>query len=999
MIYVLKKVTQLLLLFLAFQMLFACTTRKKRGDQGLLKKAWHNMNAEYNGYFNANEIMEETVLLLAEQHEDNYNQRLDMFPFLEASNPSVAYEELDRAIEKVTVVSRLHPYSNWTDDCYLLAGQAQFLKRDYETAEKTFRFLVNEYRPRPKRRKKAKNMTAEELEQARKEDEEYAKRGPKVEKTAEQEKRERNLARKEATKERDRLRKQRDKERKQARRQREKERKQRQRNRKKGIRTPRVTRDTAKTEPTPEVKDPVVDEGPIGMISIFSDQQELGLTDEPYGKKAGSYALKHRPAFQEGRLWLAWTLIKRDAFDQAQLILSDLRNNRGTFAGVRRKALAVQAFLYLENDEPALAIPYLNEAGDAARDRNERARYFYIAGQLHQQLNEAGPAYAAFEKVIKEKPEYPLEFGARLNMAQNAFMSGSGSAEEALKKLEKLLKDEKNAEYESQLYFSMANVALRNKDQKTGMAYLRKALSSPSAQPGNKVEAYALLGKLSYDDSDYLSAKLYYDSTLTFMPKSDLRYEDTKRLRDNLVDIASYITEIELKDSLLRIGALSEEERLKIAEERLSRQVEELRRKKAPSGDPDEGRNRIADPGASDYWAYDPREVRRAARDFTRKFGDRKLEDNWRRSERSNANTFDDDQQVAEDENAAIIITEEEAAKMLQGIPVETKDRELMKLELQKAYFNLGRLYRNKLEDNALTVKTLEKMHERFPRINDEAESWYYLYLAHFDLGNTAKANSYKQQLQEKWPNTKYAKILNDPSYASTVLSEEAKLEREYAAIYQTFEAGNFPKAYADAKAKGNSLLGQHPLKPKYALLAAMAGANVEGKDAYVAALKQLISQYPDTEEETRAKEILRLLGVSGASLPGGTTAVAGGKFKPGPNELHYMVLVFDNRDIDLNKAKIAVSDYNTKYHKLDRIRVTNVYLGRDNSTPVLVMRKFKNQEEAMKYYNGALQNKEDFVSRTEVDYKLYPVSQSNYREILKARNVAGYEDFFKDNY
>ncbi|MEL6142106.1 MAG: hypothetical protein AAFU67_10855, partial [Bacteroidota bacterium] len=350
----LRKLTQLLLLLLAFQFFLGCTTQKRRDEQGIIGKAWHNMNAHFNGYFNAKEILEESLVILEEQHVDNFNQQLDMFPFMSTDNPNVVYEELDRAVEKVTVVTRTHPYSNWTDDCYLLAGQAQFLKRDYETAEKTFRFLVNEYRPRPKRKKGKNRGKPGEVE----EDE---PRGVQIERTREQSRKDRIRARNEAKKERERYNKQLQKERKKANKQREKERKQRIRDRKRGIRTPRVTRDTSKTkivevEPEKPEADELEDDGPIGMISIFNKTRDLGLKDEAYGEKAGSYFLKHRPSFQEGRLWLAWTLIKRDNYDQAQLILDDLRNDRGTYADVRRVGLAVQAFLFLESNRPAEAI-------------------------------------------------------------------------------------------------------------------------------------------------------------------------------------------------------------------------------------------------------------------------------------------------------------------------------------------------------------------------------------------------------------------------------------------------------------------------------------------------------------------------------------------------------------------------------------------------------------------------------------------------------------------
>ncbi|MEM9931512.1 MAG: hypothetical protein AAF840_17025, partial [Bacteroidota bacterium] len=88
-----NKVTRFLFLLLAFQIaVSSCASTKRRDEQGALGKLWHNMNSHYNGYFNAKEIMTETLLSIDEQHVDNYTQRLKMFPFLELQNTSTVAE-------------------------------------------------------------------------------------------------------------------------------------------------------------------------------------------------------------------------------------------------------------------------------------------------------------------------------------------------------------------------------------------------------------------------------------------------------------------------------------------------------------------------------------------------------------------------------------------------------------------------------------------------------------------------------------------------------------------------------------------------------------------------------------------------------------------------------------------------------------------------------------------------------------------------------------------
>jgi hypothetical protein len=179
-----------------------------------------------------------------------------------------------------------------------------------------------------------------------------------------------------------------------------------------------------------------------------------------------------------------------------------------------------------------------------------------------------------------------------------------------------------------------------------------------------------------------------------------------------------------------------------------------------------------------------------------------------------------------------------------------------------------------------------------------------------------------------------------------------------------------------------------------------MITGKLQGRAAYVSSLQQVVAQHDNTPEQSRAREILRLLGEGGASLPGrGKAGAGGGNFKESMDEIHYVLFVFADPEIKLNEIKIEVEDYNQKYHKLDRLRSTPIYIGRENQTPVLVLRRFKTGEEAMTYYRTSQQNAGEFLGQSKPEFALYPVSQTNYREILKARSFAGYGEWFDANY
>ena len=869
-----------------------CRSTKSREDQSALAKAWHNTNAHYNGYFNAREIIDESLLALNDQHTDNYNQRLELFPFLAVDNPAGVSGELDRAIEKVAIVVKKHPYSNWTDDSYLLVGQAQLLKQDYESAERTLNFAVTEFRPRPKQEKVKKGERPETDE-----DEDGFESRREVETTQAESRQDRLRARRDAQRERARTIKQREKEAKAAQKQREKDRKEKIRNRKKGIRTPTgpATPDSTllagiENEPEPVTPEPEeLEEGPIGMISIFSnrDGADQGGSGE-YGKKAGSYVLKHRPAHQESRLWLAWTLIKRDNFDRAQIILEDLRNDRGTYAAVRRKAIAVQAYLYLEQERLEEAIPYLEAAAEVAEERNERARYYYIAGQLYQELNQPAGALADFEQVVAARPAYELELGARINMAQNAYLSGGGSPDEAIRTLERMTKEEKNLPYESQLLYAMAGIAMRSGDDAAGADYLRRALDSPNGGADTRIEAYQLLGDLADAEGDYLAAKLYYDSTLQVMGQTDTRFAGTTDRRDRLTGVATSLQDITLKDSLLRIGTLDEGGRRRWAEE-----VFELRRATNSAANYSTPNTRgsipvsnpIASGGNSNngsaFWGYDNQTIKRGGRDFSRRWGDRSLEDNWRRSNRTDAGLFlDEGDAIAPGELSRSdrqLVTDEEIQNILADIPVDEQSQQVTRDELVEAYFTLGREYRDRVEDYPRSIAAFETLSEQYPGNTYEAESWYYLYLLHRQESDPAAAATYATKLRETYPDSKFAKLANDPSYAAELMGEEGRRTASYDAAYAAFQGKDYVRAKKLVGSALSDLPADHPLAARYDLLSAMIVGKLEGRAAYIASLQQVVSNHGGKPEQARAREILRLLGESGARLPGRTTAEGAG--------------------------------------------------------------------------------------------------------------------------
>ena len=971
-----KHILRTLLLLSLLVCSIGCVTKKKKDDVSKLGLFYHNTTAKFNGYFNANVLLTESIAKLNEQHQDNYSKILDMYPYIAVDNPQSVAEQLDEATKKVSIVVSLHRPSHWTDDCYLVIGKAQFLKQNYEDAEETLEYFREEFSPETL---KAKKENRKKGKKGKKKSSSKRKKGSKASS--------KNSSSKSA--------KQRAKERK-------KYNKQVRKNKKKKKKS-KSSSSRKKKEDTKVVEAPVA---PPPKVEKKETKPEKSSKSE----ESDNYFLKHKPAFQEGMLWLAKTYIERESYPEAESILNALDRDPDTFEEIKAQLTATRAYMFIKQRQFETALPYLEQAAEKTDDKHERARFTYIIAQIHQQAGRGDTAYQYFEKALKYSTTYEMEFSAKLNLARNGWVVGSASSAQTIKALNKMLKDIKNEEYRDQIYFALAEIAMKDNDRVAAKHNLKKSLSSSIGNSPQRTESYLQLAELYFEDQEYVNAKAYYDSTMQVMAETDERYELVKRFNDNLTDIAKNITIIEEQDSLLRISNMSEKDKQALAYDMMKKE-EEARRKALLEGNKEgknfnvknnrtriDSRNTRNRTEPSTFFAYDDKRVKKGKKDFEKRWGKRKLEDNWRRSNKRGTNEIDDTQ--VEEERIALEVTEEDVKKLLKNVPTTDKEVAAAHKKIEGAYFNLGRLYRDRLENNEKAVEALEELLRRYPDTEHQLEAWYYLHIAYNDLNNRAKAKEYYDKIVSNHPNTTYARVLQDPNFLQANKEEERRLIAYYDETYNAFQQGEYDKAVERAK-KADELFGnKNTMQAKFALLSALSIGNIKGKDAYVAALKDLIAKYPDTAESTRAKEILRLL--TGGNVSAGTgdddAPANTGNFKLQNNKVHYFIVVLDGKTVKLEDAKIAVSNYNRTYHNLDKLRISNIYLGANTNTPILVIRRFKNKDVAMKYFDGIEQNKADFLPDG-TQYEYFPVTQHNYREILKSKTLDGYRTYFQDNY
>lgn len=138
-------------IIISLAILFTLNACSSGGKPTLIGKAYHNITAHYNGYFNAKLKIDNAENQNEKSFQDKFDDILPVFKIAkeESANKggkSGGNQTMDDAIKKASLVIQRHEPSKWIDDCYFEIGRAYFYKKDYFTAAETFQFAAGRYK-------------------------------------------------------------------------------------------------------------------------------------------------------------------------------------------------------------------------------------------------------------------------------------------------------------------------------------------------------------------------------------------------------------------------------------------------------------------------------------------------------------------------------------------------------------------------------------------------------------------------------------------------------------------------------------------------------------------------------------------------------------------------------------------------------------------------------------------------------------------------------------
>ena len=577
-----------------------------------------------------------------------------------------------------------------------------------------------------------------------------------------------------------------------------------------------------------------------------------------------------KPARYEAFLWLVRSYNQMNSVIKTGPILDLLKHDKNMPRRLIPHYQVVLSDYYLRTEQYKKAEEALLRAIIVTKKKTVRGRYLYILAQLYEESGDLKKATLYYSRSAKLHPSYEMEFNARLAKART-FQVNAGTDTKVLKKeLSKMLKDEKNSEFRDQIYFALGNISFRENDVHTALVYYKLSAQTSVSNTRQKAVSYLSTADIYFDQKEYKPAQAYYDSTMAFLPKDYKDYDRIKNKKESLTAMIKAMTIISREDSLVKVSKMDTAKINKLIDGIIAKLIEDEEKKKLE--DEVKAKNPISsntlgennqweNQGTSGLWYfYNSASMFGGVTEFYKKWGSRPPEDNWRRSSKEVVLAEQTVDTAKADTSAkGAIAANKTRAYYKKDLPYTDDQKLKSTLRIVDAYYNLGSVYKEDLQNNEKAIETYEELLSRFPINKYVLNLYYQLYRLYIGMNNTGRANYYKEKIMTQFANSEYAKIIMNPDYQNLLKASKNQIEKFYGEAYSAYRSGKFGEVIAMAS-KADSFYSGTELMPKFALLRAYSIGKTQSMNDYERALQSVVAKYPKDDAKAKAQEQLDYL-------------------------------------------------------------------------------------------------------------------------------------------
>ena len=742
---------------------------------------------------------------------------------------------------------------------------------------------------------------------------------------------------------------------------------------------------------------------------------------------------------EESKIWEALSYCAMGWTTEADNILAHIHIDQ--IDDSKRRSLANLAFAdyYIKDKRDAEAIPYLAEAikgyGGA-----QKVRLNFLLGQLYESVGDKQNAYYAYKRAGSSSGStYRTKFNARIK--QSAVFQGDNIKSE-VNSLKSMTRYDRNKDYLDQIYYAIGNLYLSRNDTVNAIENYKLAAEKSTRNGIDKAISQLTLGGVYFAQHKYDLAQPCYAEGITQVNEDYPNYKELKKRSDVLDELAVYAQNVTLQDSLLRLSQLPLEEQKKIIkkiiddlkkkekEEAENAAREEYLAQQAANGQ-QSGKQGAANAPTSyqmnndkSWYFYNTANKNAGKTAFQKQWGNRKLEDNWRRRNKATFSlddgTGDDDDLTQNGDTTALANDSTAVDKQAQAraddphyeeyylkqIPKTPEEIQTSHDVIQEGLYNEGLILKDKLEDFDAAGFQFAELLRRYPDNIYRLDAYYNLYLMNMRNGDRTQAEYYRSMILSEFADSKYGQAMQDPNYLENLKNMEKVQERMYEQAYENY-LNNNNAAVHGAYAEMMRTYPLSKLMPKFMFIDALAYVTERNYDKFKETLKEMLQRYPETDITPTASSMVKQIN-QGRKINGGgenargmlwslrlsndTTAEGIEKeftpFSEGVDKPQYFILVYSTDSIRSNVllyevAKHNFSAFTMKDFDLEQMNFSNLGL--------LIVKGFANYAE-LKHYKTLFDTDKELDLPPQVHQVL--ISEDNFNLLL--REGRSFEDYFR---
>ncbi|MEN7546506.1 tetratricopeptide repeat protein [Rapidithrix thailandica] len=583
-----------------------------------------------------------------------------------------------------------------------------------------------------------------------------------------------------------------------------------------------------------------------------------GNSDDPYAR-------------HKALIWLMRTFLEQKELNNFKMVQEAIQKEKGPFSDDNlRDYHLTMAHYYRQKEDFELLAAHLELAVPLVKPKKKRARLHFLLGQVYQLLGEDDEAFKHYHKTLKSHPNYEVFFHTKLNQKAVEPLKTPKDIAKAEKFYKRQLRDEKNWEYRDKIYYELALFELQRDSVDQTVRYLNESVQVSTSNPTQKGYSYLKLGELYYQElKDFEKAAAYYDSTVQTLPETVKNYQAIKERSEILQEFVKQLNTVRQEERLLMLADMPVDKVELFLEKEIEAEKENIIKQKENERLSARKRQRVevastignANKESSGWYFYNSNALVYGQSNFLRIWGSRALEDDWRRSQKpltAGTETLEEElsQPTASEPEEDLFASVKSKQSRMQEIPTTMEEIQASKLRLQEGLYHLGKIYNYQLKEYENALETFERLYNEYPKSEFTPESLYILYLRCKEYEG-CDPEKYRKIIIEEYPETFFAKILQNPNYVEETNINDKKVEGMYENAYRHYHKG----LYEETSRILNEIKVLYP-ENSYMDKVSLLNALVLGKTTayvaeYYAALNLFIQNYPESELVPFAKKLV----------------------------------------------------------------------------------------------------------------------------------------------